>query len=567
MTERRDHFALDWIKRELDETLKSARQSLEAYAESGQDETRMRACLTYVHQVHGTLLMLELTGVTVLSDEMEQLAQALLIGNVKDSAAAQQVLMQAILQLPAFLEEIQKGLPDSRRAVVPLANELRLARGEKPFPDAGTGAAVNLHLVATEDSLKRFDQIDGTDKARKIRAAYQQVLLSILRGQDREASLSTLNKVALGLERISEKSPIGLLWRAFGIFVKSLAEGQVELSGDVVKLLRRVDAEIKTLASDGSAALSRPVDMQLLRTLVDDARDRGFTSKDLDQLAAVLDSEPEEERLGISRREAMHTAAAALREELALVKDRLDLYVRSDRRSADTLTDLAAPLKQIGSTLSILGFESSRAVVADQVDSLNQAAARGTVEDGVLMSAAAALLQVDENLAGIAQDRNRRLGATGETTAVISAAQLAVLAEARNGLEQVKQAVVDYVSAQWDARHLEGAPDLLNAVRGALAMVPLPQAADQLGRCGRYVRERLLAGETPDWTMLDAFADALSGVDYFLERLSDDAGMPGKDILGGVERSLSVLGYGEGMAPGEAKPRANHRTTACHQRS
>ena len=73
MTERREHFALDWIKRELDETLKTARLALEAYAETKGDETRMRACLTHLHQVHGTLLMLELTGVSALSDEMEQL--------------------------------------------------------------------------------------------------------------------------------------------------------------------------------------------------------------------------------------------------------------------------------------------------------------------------------------------------------------------------------------------------------------------------------------------------------------------------------------------------------------
>ena len=33
MTERREHFALDWIKRELDETLKTARVALEGYAE------------------------------------------------------------------------------------------------------------------------------------------------------------------------------------------------------------------------------------------------------------------------------------------------------------------------------------------------------------------------------------------------------------------------------------------------------------------------------------------------------------------------------------------------------
>ena len=48
----REHFALDWIKSELLETLNDARQALEAYVESDRDETLMRACLTGLHQVH-----------------------------------------------------------------------------------------------------------------------------------------------------------------------------------------------------------------------------------------------------------------------------------------------------------------------------------------------------------------------------------------------------------------------------------------------------------------------------------------------------------------------------------
>ncbi len=92
--------------------------------------------------------------------------------------------MQGILQLPAFLEEIQKGFPDSRRAVLPLANELRGARGVERFPDPGARSGVVLHGAASNETLKRFDQIDGIEKARRIRAAYQQVLLSVLKGED-----------------------------------------------------------------------------------------------------------------------------------------------------------------------------------------------------------------------------------------------------------------------------------------------------------------------------------------------------------------------------------------------
>ena len=78
MASPREHFALDWIKSDLLETLNGARTALDDHAEQGGDVSRLRACLSGVHQVHGTLVMLELKGVTLLADHLEQLAQALL---------------------------------------------------------------------------------------------------------------------------------------------------------------------------------------------------------------------------------------------------------------------------------------------------------------------------------------------------------------------------------------------------------------------------------------------------------------------------------------------------------
>ena len=57
MADNRNFAALDWVVGEIDETLKQARQSLEAYVENPQDSTRIRFCLTHIHQVHGSLQM------------------------------------------------------------------------------------------------------------------------------------------------------------------------------------------------------------------------------------------------------------------------------------------------------------------------------------------------------------------------------------------------------------------------------------------------------------------------------------------------------------------------------
>ncbi len=89
MSEPRNFMALDWVKGEIEETLYRAREALEAFADAPDDPTLARQCLTGLHQVHGTLQMVELTGAATLAGEMEALAQALMNGSTVDEERAQ----------------------------------------------------------------------------------------------------------------------------------------------------------------------------------------------------------------------------------------------------------------------------------------------------------------------------------------------------------------------------------------------------------------------------------------------------------------------------------------------
>ena len=156
MAKGREHFALDWIKSELLETLNDSRQALEAYVDSDNDETRMRACLTGLHQVHGTLVMLELQGVSLLADHLERVAQELHNGSIQAESSAAQSLMQGILELPGHIDEIQRGQPDSVRPVAQLVNELRHHIGEAPLVPEGDYADIR---AATFRDHPKFFQI------------------------------------------------------------------------------------------------------------------------------------------------------------------------------------------------------------------------------------------------------------------------------------------------------------------------------------------------------------------------------------------------------------------------
>jgi len=97
-----DISTLAWIKGEIDETLKQARSELEAYVEEPDDATHLKACVEHIHQVNGTLQMVELYGAALFAKEMEVFAQSLAHVEEENSEHAYELLMRAILRLPDY---------------------------------------------------------------------------------------------------------------------------------------------------------------------------------------------------------------------------------------------------------------------------------------------------------------------------------------------------------------------------------------------------------------------------------------------------------------------------------
>ncbi|MCL5801508.1 MAG: hypothetical protein M1283_03155, partial [Gammaproteobacteria bacterium] len=57
-----DYGTLKWVKGEIDQSLAEARHALEAFVINPHDSAQMRFCVTHLHQVHGTVQMIELHG-------------------------------------------------------------------------------------------------------------------------------------------------------------------------------------------------------------------------------------------------------------------------------------------------------------------------------------------------------------------------------------------------------------------------------------------------------------------------------------------------------------------------
>ncbi|WP_334177549.1 Hpt domain-containing protein [Pseudoxanthomonas sp.] len=129
LREAMSHAVLGWVKPELDETLRLVRQEIEAFVEAPADTSRMRFCAGYLHQVQGTLRMVELYAPAMVAEELELLAKALQDGSAGDRDEACATLMRGAVLLPDYLERLQEGHRDIPIVLLPLLNEIRASRG------------------------------------------------------------------------------------------------------------------------------------------------------------------------------------------------------------------------------------------------------------------------------------------------------------------------------------------------------------------------------------------------------------------------------------------------------
>ena len=130
MSDQHDYVALEWLKGEIADTLKQARQALDAFDEPMHAAQSIAECLDCIHQVHGSLQMVEFYGAALLAEETEALALAVQQGRVVDLPEALQLLRQALGQMPLYLDRVHSARCDLPLVVLPLLNDLRSARGE-----------------------------------------------------------------------------------------------------------------------------------------------------------------------------------------------------------------------------------------------------------------------------------------------------------------------------------------------------------------------------------------------------------------------------------------------------
>ena len=552
-----DFSTLTWVKNELDQTLREARQSLEAHVETPADKAQLEMLAGHLHQVFGTLQMVELYGASLLAEEMEQVGRAIADDSVSQHDDACEVLMRAILQLPDYLDRLIAGQRDIPLVLLPILNDLRAVRGENLLSE-NSMFSPNLDAPLPESLVRGETTGDLQTQARELRHRFQRALLGWFRGSDARSSLHAVSGVLASLQDLSGTAEGARLWWIAAGVTDALAEQSIDASVAVKRLIGQLDRQIRRLIEDGESALVQDPPTDLLKNLLFYVAQSSSTGGRLAEIQATYqlrDLLPGEEELASAREslagqnaDLFATVAVAIKEELGRLKDSLDLVLRSGGEHGDKLQPLIDSLRSLGDTLGMLGLDAPRRAVVSKAEDLSATVEAGeTPPETSLMDVASTLLFVESSVdnmrrgraAGTASGQPEEELAKSEYTQVMDV----VLQEAIADLVRAKDAIIAYTESSHDADALSEVPQWFSQVKGGLLLLGEARAAALTGSAAKYVENELIKNKKhPQQQELDSLADCICGLEYYLESRKEQR-MYGGSAIGVAEESIERLGY------------------------
>ncbi len=540
-----EYNSLRWVKKELDLILSEAQSALTLYIEE-KDENRLAECADHLHMVHGTLQMVELYGAAQLAEEMYKVAMALLEKSLANEEDAYDVLMRSMLQLPDYLESLQAGSKDVPMVLLPLLNDLRASRNASLlsenvlfFPD----------IEADGGQAEKAEAVSGQLQAmaKKLRPHYQIGLLGWFRGQKVRASQKRILAVLNEFEKTSSNPAAQRLWSISAALIEGIMLDGLDSNVSVKMLMGQVDRNIHHLIKQGEVEFVKDLPSELLKNQlyyvarIEKDSPRINQIKETYRLKELLpDSNTLDEArsgLGGLNTELLRTVSQGIREDLLEVKDTLEIFVHSDDRSINKLSELPQLLNKIADTLAMLGLGGPREEVLDQRTLIDNIIAGNKVgSDDEMMGIAGVLLSVESQLNNFIASRSstaegveHRVGdlaemPSGEYREVLST----VIGEALNDFSAAKQALIDFFENPQNTDLLDTIRDKVSVVCGAMFMLPLDRLEPQLKAVLKYVDVVLIeGGSTPDAATQDILADVITSIEYYLEAVLE--GRPGID--------------------------------------
>ncbi|MGD9297577.1 MAG: Hpt domain-containing protein, partial [Chromatiales bacterium] len=518
-----NEITLGWVSNEINNSLVQAKQYLEAYQEHG-DSDDLEACWSQMHHLRNTLIVINLHGASMLTDELEAVLKFLLKRNISGKEEdILQAIFSGILSLQDYLERIEKGAPDVPVILLPVLNELRASR-QKHLLSESAFFSPRLKEMIVRELAEPYEE-DGELRRYLVenRSRFHLSLLKWFQNSDASSGLSVIREILDGAALLA-KRPVSRLF-TLGAQLASMVWSNPGESSIATKLIiGHIDAIFRTVITSGESGLREKYPVERLRNMLFYIGQSESNSPDILKLKEEysLDAELAGKQSHIPSPATVEAVRGALTSDITELKDVLEIYNRSMVKDNSILKTIVPRLRQVADTVGMLGLGNQRQLLLEHANVINGCLANDAeIEIEFLEKLANDLLGVETVLPDLFYFKpTEESSASGKLVSEADLQQYTTetMSESLTEVAKVKDLIIKSLGAG-EQQPLIEVPLLLRRLAGVMRMLNLEHLSGMILQISRHIERHLddsqaLLGNEES---VNKLADIVSGLEYYLE--------------------------------------------------
>lgn len=517
------------VKGEVEAVIGGVAKDLEVYFDNTEEKEVIKSCIERVHQVGGSLRLLEIKGGEVLAEEIENLLKAILSGSSLESQNVSELLVGALLFIPKYFDFAINHKQDIPLLVLSTVNLLRRSYGKGILTEHLFFGFTYDGDIESYPVNKLNTYSDVGFRAKRLRHMFQVGLLGVLQGGAIQTHVKSMYRAIVRLRKITGDVPFARIWDLGTILLEIIGERRLQPDSSIKSLLGAIDRQIKLVCDFGvgigEKCPSRDIVSALLYYIIKSGVDNEkiTTIKELydinSDLSLYSEAELDEQRVKLNApdKKVLKRVSEEILEKLAAIKDGLDQLDRIGDIADEEVSFIRDGIINVIATLSLLELNYASEIMKE-IDSfvckrLGQQDPHGEIMSVVADKIVVVEMAVNNYASGFDNGEGELIAESNYNDA-----KRLVVKEARINLDKIKNTIEGYMDSYMDAEQIADMPLLLDEVKGALFMLDFNKAAEIIAKCSRYVKEGVIYSRIhPKDVDIDTLTDALVGIEWYLE--------------------------------------------------
>ncbi|MEC4719257.1 Hpt domain-containing protein [Noviherbaspirillum sp. CPCC 100848] len=347
-----DTGPLSWVVGEIREALNRSRDALREAAaqDAGVQTTALRHAKSYLHQAHGALQIVDVDGVSIITETVEDLLDRADGGQLPMNAELADVIGNAYQALTEYLDELLAGMPHQPVRLFPYYRTLLEARGAERIHPADLFFP-NLAVRPTLPAINPPAEIKPAHYV-GLRQRYEKALLPFLKSSDRNAELANaavMRDVVGEIENLQGNPQARAFWWVMHGLAEAVAADQIPNEIYVKQLFARINLQIRRLCQGSPSIAERLLrDALFFIARIAEPSARGRQIRQTYQLDGLVPADYEKKRYG----QVDPDALAGAKDRLSQAKTIWNRIVGGDAGMADSFEHEMRMLADAGSRLN-----------------------------------------------------------------------------------------------------------------------------------------------------------------------------------------------------------------------